>query len=70
MIIPAGILFPETMLQSGWFNVFATFVAINTVIYVILSVSKLFPVIRSLPRRTIRARAESRSIYPGEERRK
>jgi len=59
----AGLLFPESVLQSDWFAVFATFVAINTVIYVALSVSKLFPVIR-FRRRGFRMRAQERSIYP------
>ncbi len=64
MIAPAGILLPESILQSEWFTVFATFVAVNTVIYVVLSVSKLFPVVRSLGFRKRKDRAETRSIYP------
>ena len=65
MSVPWGILLPESVLQSHWFGDFATFVAINTVIYVVLSVSKLFPVIRFGRRRDGRQqRAKSRSIYP------
>lgn len=65
MIFRGGLLFPETVLQSGWFTVFATFVAINTIVYVALSVAKLFPVIRFGGRRGgFNRRSESRSIYP------
>ena len=64
MIAPAGILLPESVLQSGWFSILATFVAVNTVIYVVLSVSKLFPVVRTLGFRKRKERAETRSIYP------
>ena len=38
-----GILLPSTVLQSGWFQVLAAFVAINTLIYAGLSLAKLFP---------------------------
>lgn len=63
-----GILFPESVMQSEWFNVFATFVAINTVVYVALSVSKLLPIIRLGRglRRGRQRRAQTRSIYPHE----
>jgi len=65
MTIPAGILLPESVLYSDWFGVFAAFVAINTVIYVLLSLSKLFPVIRfGRKRKGYELRAETRSIYP------
>ena len=64
MIAPAGILLPESVLHSDWFAVFATFVAVNTVIYVILSVSKLIPVMRQFWFRKPKDRAETRSIYP------
>lgn len=39
----SGILLPSTVLQSGWFQVLAAFVAINTLIYAGLSLAKLFP---------------------------
>lgn len=59
-----GFLFPESVLQSPWFSVFATFVAINTVVYVSLSISKLFPTVRFGRRRGgFNRRAEDRSIY-------
>ena len=39
----SGILLPSTVLQSGWFQVLAAFVAINTLVYAGLSLAKLFP---------------------------
>ena len=42
-MIVTGILLPSTVLQSGWFQVLAAFVAINTLIYAGLSLAKLFP---------------------------
>ncbi|MEJ6488969.1 hypothetical protein PQI23_04450 [Leucobacter sp. USCH14] len=60
-----GLLFPEEMLSSEWFGVFATVVAINTLIYVVLGVSKLVPIIRFGSKSSGRnRRAETRSIYP------
>ena len=38
-----GILLPSTVLQSGWFQVLAAFVAINTLVYAGLSLAKLIP---------------------------
>ena len=38
-----GILLPSSVLQSGWFQVLAAFVAINTLVYAGLSLGKLFP---------------------------
>lgn len=67
MSILWGILLPESVLHTAWFNVFATFVAINTVIYVILSITKLFPVIRFGRRRGRERRRTNRSIYPDTE---
>ena len=43
MNIHAGILLPAEALQSGWFEALATFVAINTIIYAVLSLAKLIP---------------------------
>lgn len=60
-----GLLFPESILSSDWFGVFATVVAINTLIYVVLGVSKLFPIVRFGRSRQGRSRrTETRSIYP------
>ena len=62
--VHAGIL-PESVLQTTWFMVLSSFVAINTVMYVALAVAKILPKVR--PRdwfpRTY-TRAETRSIYP------
>ncbi len=38
-----GVLLPSSVLQSGWFQLLAAFVAINTLIYAGLSLAKLFP---------------------------
>lgn len=38
-----GIVLPASTLTSGWFQVLAAFVAVNTIIYAVLSASKLFP---------------------------
>ena len=40
-VLPAGILLPEEVLDSGWFQVFAAFVAFNTIIYLGLTLSKM-----------------------------
>jgi hypothetical protein len=42
-IAPAGVLLPASVLGAGWFQVLATFVAINTLIYVTLAVAKSLP---------------------------
>jgi len=63
-----GLLFPEDILHTDWFGAFATLVAINTLIYVVLGVSKLLPVIHLGRRRGGRnRRGETRSIYPDAE---
>lgn len=58
-----GGLLPESVMHTRWFAVLAAFVAVNTVIYVSLSVFKIFPVLRR-PRRGWARRSETRSIYP------
>jgi len=63
--LPTGILLPESFLHSQFFLVLATFVAINTIVYVVLSIAKMLPKIYlsdwfTGPNR----RAETRSIYP------
>jgi hypothetical protein len=60
-----GLLFPESILQSGLFAVLAAFVAINTVIYSALAVAKILPKIYPtdwIDRRN--RRAVSRGIHP------
>lgn len=64
-IQPAGILFPESLLYSDWFSVLATFVAINTVIYLVLGLFKVIPRINLRREHTgTSRRSETRSIYP------
>ena len=58
-----GILFPQELLQSEAFNVLATFVAINTLLYGTLAIAKILPKLRPLRRRRY-IRRETRSIYP------
>ncbi|MBS7547622.1 hypothetical protein KHA85_05875 [Dietzia sp. Marseille-Q0999] len=58
-------LLPESVLSSDWFAVLAAFVAINTVMYVTLAVTKTLPKIHVrdlLPRNYVRS--ETRSIHP------
>ena len=64
-IVHSGLLLPETLLQADWFSVLATFVAINTVIYVVLGIIKIIPKVK-LRRRHYGAsrRSETRSIHP------
>ncbi|MDJ0348007.1 hypothetical protein [Cryobacterium sp. PH29-G1] len=65
MLFPAGILFPETVLRSEFFSVLAAFVAVNTVIYATLAISRILPTVYPgdlVPGR--RRRAETRSIFP------
>ncbi|TFC52196.1 hypothetical protein E3T26_06140 [Cryobacterium sp. TMT1-21] len=62
---PTGILLPETFLQTDFFAVLATSVAINTVMYAVLAVAKILPriyLIDWLPSHN--RRSETRSIYP------
>lgn len=40
-VLPAGILLPETVLGDPWFQVFAAFVAFNTIVYLGLTLSKM-----------------------------
>jgi len=64
-VVPAGLLFPESLLHSPWFAILATFVAINTVMYAALAVAKLLPKVhRPNWLRPRHERAETRSIYP------
>lgn len=63
--VMTGILLPESFLQSQFFLVLATFVAINTIAYVVLSIVKILPrVYVSDWFKGPNRRAESRSIYP------
>jgi hypothetical protein len=63
--VQTGLLLQETILQSPWFAVLATFVAINTLMYVSLAVSKLLPKVH--PGDWLHGRErrrETRSIHP------
>lgn len=61
----AGILLPESFLQSNFFIILATLVALNTVIYAALSVVHVLPKwFRMSWLRRHRKRGVTRSIYP------
>lgn len=61
---PLGVLLPQSILATNTFNVLMTFVAINTLLYVVLSILKALPRFRvRLSGRRYR-RSETRSIYP------
>jgi hypothetical protein len=65
--VRSGLILPQSILQSDLFAVFAAFVAINTVIYVVLAVLKILPrphITDLLQWRN--RRGETRSIYPNE----
>jgi CBS-domain-containing membrane protein len=65
LLVPLGILLPESLLRSQGFAILAAFVAVNTVMYVALALAKVMPKLYPrewLPRRY--ARAETRSIHP------
>ena len=65
MLAPSGILLPESVLQTDFFAILATFVAINTVMYAALAIAKILPRVYLgdlLPGQ--RRRFETRSIYP------
>ncbi|MFD1211260.1 hypothetical protein ACFQ36_04310 [Arthrobacter sp. GCM10027362] len=65
IVLPAGILLPESILHSELFAVLAAFVAINTVMYAALAVAKILP--KLYPAGWIRRhnqRSETRSIHP------
>lgn len=64
-LLPMGIALPESTLHETWFLVLAGFVAVNTIVYVTLSVAKALPRVYLrdwLPRKY--NRAETRSIFP------
>jgi hypothetical protein len=61
----SGVLLPESFLTSPFVAVLATFVAINTVMYLSLAVAKLLPkVYVSDYLRGANRRSENRSIHP------
>jgi hypothetical protein len=60
-----GLLFPQEVIESRFFVILATLVALNTTVYAALAISKIFPkfISPSWYRRG-RNRAETRSIFP------
>ncbi|MFF2032136.1 hypothetical protein [Arthrobacter sp. NPDC058192] len=63
--VPTGILFPESLLNSDWFAILATFVAINTVMYAALAAAKVLPKLHRPGWLRVRGeRGETRSIHP------
>jgi len=52
--LPDGLLFPESVLSSGWFTLLATVVALNTIIYVGLTLAKVIPWPRQFHPRRVR----------------
>jgi hypothetical protein len=61
----AGMLLAEETLATGWFAVLAAFVAINTIMYVVLALIKTLPEFHPgdwLPRNYVRS--QTRSIHP------
>ncbi len=64
---PQGILLPESVLSSSGFAVLAAFVAINTVMYLVLSIAKMLPkVFLSDWVHSRNRRSQTRSIDPQE----
>ena len=67
IVVPLGILLPESFLESGFFQFLSAFVALNTIMYVALAIAKMVPKIYLsdiVPRRG--RRRETRSIHPDE----
>ena len=63
--VATGVLLPESTLWAPWAQVLATFVAINTVMYVAVAVAKILPKVHLGDwLNTSYARAETRSIHP------
>lgn len=61
----SGILLPASFLQSGFFVILSTFVAINTIIYFALAVMKILPKVYLADWiRGANRRSETRSIFP------
>lgn len=67
--LASGLLLPESVLQTRWFAALATFVAINTIVYVSLAVTKLLPKVYISDWFGGRnRRSETRSIHPDADR--
>lgn len=60
-----GILLPESFLESQFFVILASLVALNTTIYAALAIAKVLPkVFRPRTYGKNKYRHETRSIYP------
>ncbi|MEY4101880.1 MAG: hypothetical protein RIR88_14 [Actinomycetota bacterium] len=67
-LLNTGLLFPASLIESRFFVILATLVALNTTVYAALALSKILPkVIRPSWYRRGRLRQETRSIYPDAE---
>lgn len=54
MSIIGGILLPESVITSWWFQLLAVVVALNTIVYMGLTLSKLIPLPKPVPPERIR----------------
>jgi hypothetical protein len=64
-IHPLGIVFSDSILRSEGFAILAAFVAINTVMYVVLAIAKMCPKVYFSDLASHRnRRTETRSIHP------
>jgi len=64
-VLPAGVLLPESILQTDAFKMLATFVALNTLMYVTLAVMKVLPKGYALTWFSgFNRRTQNRSIHP------
>lgn len=61
----AGILLPETILDQPWFAVFALFVALNTIVYLGLTLAKVIPWPDQVHPNTVRASLPASWIKDG-----
>jgi hypothetical protein len=65
MMVPMGVLLPDSILRNEVIAVLAAFVAINTIVYVTLAVAKILPKVYVRDWiGTRNRRAETRSIDP------
>jgi len=65
--LPDGLLFPESVLSSGWFTLLATVVALNTIIYVGLTLAKVIPWPRQFHPRRVRSALDRVGVHVNEE---
>lgn len=64
-MVPDGILLPHSVLFSAWFGILTAFVAVNTVMYVALAITKLLPPMHPMGWfRRYNTRSETRNIDP------